>query len=153
MSVAALVAILELLDHRKGLDSVVSRISNAQDIVLAAADASWIVELSDSCTLACRPSAKHGHKQAGVGLEHLDSVVVLVSDVDQSVAAQAHTGWVLELTILCSFAAKLSHVRVCVLSKHLHAVIATLSNVQQSVCGATHTCRTGKLSVPVPACA
>ena len=142
MSVAALLALLLLLDHRKGLDSVVARVSNVQDTVLAATDALWIVELSGFCSLASRPSVKHGHKQAGVVLEDLDSMVVAVSDVDQSVAAQAHTGWVLELTILCSVAAKLSHVRVCVLSKHLNAVIVKFSNVQQSVCGATHTCRT-----------
>ena len=99
VNVAALLALLMLQDHRKGLDSVVVRISDVQDTVLAAADALWFFELSDSCSFACHPSAQYGHKQAVVVLVHLDSVAFLVCDVDQSVAAQAHTGWVLELTI------------------------------------------------------
>ena len=74
VSVAALLALLLQLDHRKGMDSVVAAISNVQNTVLAAADASWLEELSDSCTLG-RTSAKHGHKQAVGVLERLDSVV------------------------------------------------------------------------------
>ena len=139
MSVAVLVALLLLLENRKGMDSVVAVPSNVQDTVLAAADALWLIELSDSCTLACRPSTQDGHKQTVVVSKHLDSVVELVSHVDQPVAAQAHTDRALELTISFSVAAKLSHVRVCVLSEHLHAVIAIVSDVQQSVCGAAHT--------------
>ena len=81
------------------MDSVITRISNVQDTVWAAANAVWIVELSDSCTLACRTSAQYGYKQAVVVLEYLDSVVASVCDVDQAVATQAHTGWALELTM------------------------------------------------------